>query len=113
MIILTEFALIQATRAKATLVRQSADESTQDLCLRLKARNAECAGLIYGISFDKKNEFDEVKEMGGLTIVVDPTSYSFLKNATLSFDVLKRKFEFVNPDIKKCTDCDKECDTHE
>lgn len=102
MIILTKLALNEVKRAKASLVSQSADEATQDLCLRLSVKSAECSGLIYDISFDKKTEFDEVKEKDGLTIVMDSKSYSFLKNATLDFDILKRGFKFVNPDIKEC-----------
>ena len=103
MIILTESALNEVKRAKASLVSQSADEATQDLCLRLSVKSAEGSGLIYSMDFDKKAESDEVTERGGLTIVIDPTSYSFLKNVTLDFDNLQKGFKFINPDVK--SDC--------
>ena len=100
MVILTESALNEVKRAKASLILQSADEATQDLCLRLSVKSAECAGLIYNMDFDKKTEFDEVTERDGLTIVIDPKSYSFLKNVTLDFNVLEKGFKFINPDVK-------------
>ncbi|GAB4322183.1 MAG: iron-sulfur cluster assembly accessory protein [Candidatus Sumerlaeia bacterium] len=68
--------------------------------LRLGVQGGGCAGLTYALNFvEQPGEDDQVFEVEGVRIAVDPRSYLYLNGLTLDFsrDLLGGGFKFLNP----------------
>ena len=53
--------------------------------LRIFVQGGGCSGFQYGFQFDEKKEGDNVLEQGGIQILVDPQSATYLKDATVNY----------------------------
>ncbi|MFG1500310.1 iron-sulfur cluster assembly accessory protein [Halobacteriovorax sp. XZX-3] len=86
---------------------KSEDRSTQDFGLRLGVIGGGCSGLSYNIDFDAPKESDNIIELDGVKILVDPKSSIYLSGITLDFkDGLNGKgFVFENPNAKNTCGC--------
>lgn len=75
--------------------------------LRLGVIGGGCSGLSYKIDFDQKREKDNVIELDGVKVFVDPKSSIYLKGITLDFkDGLNGKgFIFENPNANNTCGC--------
>ena len=71
-----------ARRAKAVAER----EGKPDACLRVRVVAGGCDGFSYDLSFDDPAEGDDVIEVGGFRVVVDPRSAPILAGSTLEFN---------------------------
>ena len=50
--------------------------------LRIFVQGGGCSGFQYGFQFDEKKDDDNVIEQGGITVLVDPQSATYLKDCT-------------------------------
>ena len=67
--------------------------------LRVLVQGGGCSGFQYGFTFDEKKDGDAVMEQGGVTVVVDSQSATYLKDATVDFveDMRGAGFSVTNP----------------
>jgi iron-sulfur cluster insertion protein len=67
--------------------------------LRIFVQGGGCSGFQYGFTFDEKKENDTVLETGGVTVVVDPQSAPYLKDAKVDYveDFRGAGFSVTNP----------------
>ena len=89
------------------LKRLLAEQSRQDLGLRVGVKGGGCSGLSYSINFDVRHEGDNIFEFDGTRVFIDPKSLLYLEGMTLDFsDSLQgRGFKFVNPNATKTCGC--------
>ena len=67
--------------------------------LRVFVQGGGCSGFQYGFTFDEKKDGDTVMEQGGVTVLVDTQSATYLKDATVDFveDMRGAGFSVTNP----------------
>jgi iron-sulfur cluster assembly accessory protein len=71
-----------AVKAKALLDQEGRD----DLRLRVAVQPGGCSGLRYQLFFDERElEGDQIREFGGVPVVVDRMSAPYLAGATIDF----------------------------
>jgi iron-sulfur cluster assembly protein len=90
--------------AKKALERRG----TPAAALRLGVRGGGCSGVSYAIEFaDKIRERDNVYELDGLKVVIDPKSLVYLRGSVLDYEVklMSHGFKFRNPNEKKGCGC--------
>lgn len=94
---------LAASEVKRILEKQS----NPAMGLRLGVKGGGCSGLSYSMGFDVQKEGDNVFEVEGLKVFVDPKSYLYLKNTVVDFhDGLEgRGFKFINPNADKSCGC--------
>src|ERR1700716_3041547 len=76
--------LTDAAIAKVKYFAETMPDS-QNKPLRVFVQGGGCSGFQYGFTFDEKKEGDAVFEQGGVTVVVDPQSAMYLKDATVNY----------------------------
>lgn len=94
---------LAASEVKRILEKQS----NPAMGLRLGVKGGGCSGLSYSMGFDVQKEGDNMFEVEGLKVFVDPKSYLYLKNTVVDFhDGLEgRGFKFINPNADKSCGC--------
>ncbi|MBV1789716.1 iron-sulfur cluster assembly accessory protein [Marinobacterium sp. D7] len=78
--------------------------------LRIRVDGGGCSGFQYGMKLEESAaEDDQVVEVGGLKILVDPASQPLLDNVTVDFlDGLEGSgFKFENPNATQSCGCGK------
>ena len=85
----------------------SKEQKGIDTGLRLGVVGGGCSGLSYKIDFSEKKEKDNIIELDGINIFIDPKSSIYLKGVTLDFkDGLNGKgFVFENPNATNTCGC--------
>lgn len=76
--------------------------------VRIGVRTKGCSGMSYTLEFaDEKNPFDEVVEVDGITIMIDPKATMFIIGTEMDFveDKLESGFVFRNPNEKGRCGC--------
>jgi len=76
--------------------------------VRIGVRTKGCSGMSYTLEFaDEINEFDEVVEDKGITIIVDPKAIMFIVGTEMDFveEKLETGFVFRNPNEKGRCGC--------
>jgi iron-sulfur cluster assembly accessory protein len=101
--------VIAVTDTAAAKVKELLDqENDEALALRVAVRPGGCSGFSYEMFFD--SEFatdDQATEIGGVKVVVDPTSAQLLVGATLDYkDGLQQAgFSIDNPNAQRTCGC--------
>jgi len=97
---LTESAIAEVKRK----LEEIKEESTG---LRLGVKGGGCSGLSYIIDFGKKKEKDNVLELDGFNVFIDPKSSLYLKDTQLDFQggFMGSGFKFVNPNASNTCGC--------
>ena len=82
---------------------------SQNKPLRVFIQGGGCSGFQYGFTFDEKRDDDLVLEQGGIMVVVDPQSQSYLKNSTVDYveDFRGAGFSVTNPNSTGGCGCGK------
>jgi iron-sulfur cluster insertion protein len=77
--------------------------------LRIFVQGGGCSGFQYGFTFDDKKEGDTVVETGGIEVVVDPQSATYLKDAKVDYveDFRGAGFSVTNPNASGGCGCGK------
>ena len=77
--------------------------------LRVFIQGGGCSGFQYGFTFDEKRDDDMVLEQGGIMVVVDPQSQTYLKNSTVDYveDFRGAGFSVTNPNSTGGCGCGK------
>jgi iron-sulfur cluster insertion protein len=84
-------------------------EGIGHLTIRVSVKGGGCSGMTHDMEFsDQVSDLDEIIEIDGIKIVVDPLSFQYLENA--SIDYLDSPFggggfKFSSPDIKSTCGC--------
>jgi iron-sulfur cluster assembly accessory protein len=83
--------------------------SGEDKLLRIFIEPGGCSGLEYGMSFDLRKDEDELLESGGVSFLMDPTSFSYLSGSVVDFDdgLNGKGFEIQNPNAENTCGCGK------
>ena len=101
--------MITITDRAADKVREfMAAEDDDASALRIAIEGGGCSGFQYALGFDSgPQDGDEVVEMHGVTIVVDPFSLPYLKGADIDFvDGLNGTgFQISNPNVQAACGC--------
>lgn len=97
---------ITITKNAAEHVNKHLSGRGKGIGLRLGVKTTGCSGLAYVIEFaDKVEQDDKVFEDQGITLIVNPKSYVYLKGTELDFgkEGVNEGFKFNNPNVKdKC-----------
>src|SRR6059036_1717970 len=75
-------------------------EGRDDLALRIAVQPGGCSGLRYQLFFDERTlDGDEIRDFGGVNVVVDRMSLPYLHGATIDFvdTIEKQGFTIDNP----------------
>ncbi len=101
--------MITLTETAAVKVRQLIDQEGDDqLALRVAVRPGGCSGFAYEMFFDTDIATEDLtSEVGGVKVVVDPSSAQLLEGASLDYkDGLdKSGFEIINPNAQRTCGC--------
>ncbi len=93
--------LLELTDAAVAKVKYFAETMPDSVGkpLRIFIQGGGCSGFQYGFTFDEKKENDIVMEQGGITVVVDPQSVTYLKDSTVDYveDFRGAGFAVKNP----------------
>lgn len=67
--------------------------------LRIFVQGGGCSGFQYGFQFDEKREDDNLLEVGGISVVVDPQSATYLRDSKVDYveDFRGAGFSVTNP----------------
>ncbi len=109
MIIVTE----NAARHLQSLVAEKGEPGKG---LRILVEHGGCAGMQYGMGLDEPKEGDEVVECaGGVRVMVDAESLSFLKGSTIDYcdDLTGTGFRIQNPNAVRSCGCGTSFETAE
>src|SRR6266496_767086 len=77
--------------------------------LRIFVQGGGCSGFQYGFQFDEKHDDDNVIEQGGITVLVDPQSATYLKDSVVNYveDFRGAGFSVENPNSTGGCGCGK------
>jgi len=94
--------------AKKVSELMAAEDTTDELVLRVAVRPGGCSGFSYEMFFDTEIAADDAQtEHNGVKVVVDPASQQMLKGATLDYkDGLQGAgFAINNPNAQRSCGC--------
>ena len=100
--------MISVTTKAAKKALALAERDGKPPVLRVGVKGGGCSGLTYFIDFvNAPKDNDNIVEIQGLTVVVDPKSLSFIDDTVLDFDtnLLSGGFKFTNPRAKRSCSC--------
>ena len=86
--------------ASAQLKKLIENHSSKAVGIRLAVNEGGCNGLTYAMDFaETKNEADEVMELDGVCLLIDPMALMYLVGTEMDFVVekLSSNFVFRNP----------------
>ena len=100
---------VNFTDAAANKVRSLIEEEGDDqLKLRVFITGGGCSGFQYGFTFEEEaNEDDTQVENGGVTLLIDPTSYQYLVGAEIDYTdgIEGSQFVIRNPNATTTCGC--------
>lgn len=101
--------LIEITQKAAEQIKEifQKEQPGSEKGLRLAVVGGGCSGLQYKIEFSDKKEKDNIINLDGLDVLIDPKSSIYLKGIILDFkDGLNGKgFVFNNPNATNTCGC--------
>lgn len=100
--------MINLTDSAIKQITQLSNESAQkDQHMRIFVEAGGCSGFEYGMSFDCEKEGDNKIEKGGIVVLIDPSSLSYLNGCTIHFDdgLTGKGFEIQNPNASSTCGC--------
>ena len=100
--------MITVTEAAGQKLRDILAEEEPGLMLRVFVEGGGCSGLQYGFTFDHaKSEDDFELDVGGVGVLVDAMSITYLSGATIDFrsDISGENFVIENPNATSTCGC--------
>ena len=102
-------ALLQLTEKAIQKVQAFAtgNKEAEGKGLRVYVQGGGCSGFQYGFTFDEFREDDQVAEVGGVKVFLDPMSLPYLKGATVDYveDFRGSGFVVQNPNASGSCGC--------
>ena len=93
--------MIEVTEKAATKARSLAErEGHPDACLRVRVVAGGCSGFSYELGFEEApSEDDNIIEVEGFKVLVDPVSAPIVQGSTLDFNdaLLGGGLKMINP----------------
>ena len=93
--------MIEITEAASSKVKEILDEQGKsDHALRVFVRGMGCSGPAFGMALDNApREDDQVSEVGGIKLLVDPMSAPYLEGAQVDYvdSLMGKGFTVSNP----------------
>jgi iron-sulfur cluster assembly protein len=106
---LVERPLLTITEVAANkLQKLLAEKNIPDYGLRVFVAGGGCSGLQYGMAFEQEaREFDQVVDMHGIRLFVDPTSAQYLADASIDYvdSLMGGGFRIDNPNAVASCGC--------
>lgn len=102
--------MIEVTPSAVDRIREMLQANNIEGGLRLGVVGGGCSGLSYKFKFESKpRASDNVFEVDGVQLMVDPKSYEYLDGLTLDFKntLMEQAFVFNNPNAAKSCGCGK------
>ena len=108
--IMEHAALVSLTPTAAAKIKELMAEEPDggDLVLRVAIQGGGCSGFQYGLGFDSDAaEGDEILDLEGVRVVVDPYSAPYLRGATIDFltGLQESGFKIDNPNATASCGC--------
>lgn len=104
-----ETPIIEVTPAAAKTIRTLLEQrEIPEYVLRVFVSGGGCSGMQYGMAFEEQpKDFDQVVEVDGVRLVVDPTSLMYLQGATIDFidSLMGGGFRIDNPNAVSSCGC--------
>ncbi len=101
--------LIHLTSKAVEKVRHFAasNKEAEGKSLRVYVEGGGCSGFQYGFTFDEVKADDQVAEISGVKVVLDPMSLPYLKGATVDWveDLRGAGFVVQNPNATGSCGC--------
>jgi iron-sulfur cluster assembly accessory protein len=101
--------LVSLTPTAAAKVKElMAEDPEESLVLRVAIQGGGCSGFQYGLGFDSAPaEGDEILDLEGVRVVVDPFSAPYLRGATIDFlnGLQESGFKIDNPNASSSCGC--------
>src|SRR3954452_2827308 len=98
----------EPARVKAIALRE-AEGRPADAVLRVGVQGGGCSGFQYLLEFDERRDDDQLLELDGLTVAIDPFSAPLIAGSVLEYDgsITGQGFNFVNPHVASGCGCGK------
>lgn len=102
--------MISLTTKAADKVKGILDQEKESLPqggLRIYVQGGGCSGFQYGMVLDEAAEGDEILELQGIKVIVDPMSLRYLDGAEVDYkdDLLGGGFAIKNPNAVSTCGC--------
>ncbi len=101
--------MLKITSMAATKVQEFLQENGRpEAGLRVRVVGGGCSGFQYQLALDDSaSDGDEVFELGGVKLFVDPKSYLYLEGTEIDFveDIMGSGFRFNNPNSTGSCGC--------
>jgi len=102
--------VISVTDRAAQEVARIIDEQklSEATVLRVGVKGGGCSGFSYTLGFDDlTNEVDQIFQINGVSVAVDPKSFLYLNGTQIDFEesLMGRGFKFGNPNAAKSCGC--------
>jgi iron-sulfur cluster insertion protein len=103
--------MIHLTEKAAKMIEQiSNGDGVGHYIVRVKILGGGCAGFVNDLFFDDQiSETDEVAELDGVKVIVDPFSFQYLDETVIDYveNDIGSGFKFINPNAKTSCGCGK------
>jgi iron-sulfur cluster assembly protein len=108
--IMEHASLVSLTPTAAAKIKELMAEEPEagELVLRVAIQGGGCSGFQYGLGFDTgAAEGDEILDLEGVRVVVDPFSAPYLRGATIDFlnGLQESGFKIDNPNASASCGC--------
>ena len=101
--------VLNVTSNAVTVIRNLLTErEIPNHALRVFVSGGGCSGMQYGMAFEESaRDFDQVVEVDGVRLLVDPTSLMYLQGATIDFidSLMGGGFRIDNPNAVSSCGC--------
>lgn len=101
--------VLNVTSNAVTVIRNLlAEREIPNHALRVFVSGGGCSGMQYGMAFEESaRDFDQVVEVDGVRLLVDPTSLMYLQGATIDFidSLMGGGFRIDNPNAVSSCGC--------
>lgn len=104
---LTQIVQLTPAAAAEILALREKENIPADKYLRVGVKGGGCSGLSYILDFDQKGALDELYDMHGVSVVVDPRHALYLAGIEVDYHngLNDRGFVFNNPNAKSTCGC--------
>ena len=92
--------MIQITQLAKNKIQEKVNSRENTLGVRIGVKTTGCNGLSYVLEYaEKQDEYDELHEVDGVKVFVNPKDLVYLSNITIDYksEKFQEGFDFINP----------------